>query len=242
MRQDQRNSSRIDFSLGPPGGSRHLVAACVALLVITALAALPVLARHHRSKASDHSVAGEFDYYLLSLSWAPTYCLTHSDDGDECSRKGYGFVLHGLWPQYDAGGYPEQCPTDYELSADAATKGRSIYPSPRLMSHEWQTHGTCSGLSALEYFRAADRSTTSLKVPKEFEAPRADMALSSGQIIDLFRKANPGMPEGSMTVACSRANMSEIRICLSRDLTLQTCGPGVRTSCPNVALRIPAAR
>jgi ribonuclease T2 len=211
------------------------------VLAAAALATATAYARHHHSK-SHEGTAGEFDYYLLSLSWAPTYCLTHSGDGDECASKGYGFVLHGLWPQYEGGGYPEQCETDYDLSADASAKGRSLYPSPRLMSHEWQTHGTCSGLSALEYFRTADRSTASVRIPAEFEAPRTDGTLTAGQIIDRFRKSNPSMPDGSMTVACSRANISEIRICLTRDLAPRTCGHGVRTSCPDVPLLLPASR
>jgi ribonuclease T2 len=223
-------------------GSRRAAIIWVTLLTVAALAAVSVQARHHHSNAGHPGTAGKFDYYLLSLSWAPTYCLTHSDDGDECASKGYRFVLHGLWPQYEGGGYPEQCQTDHELSDDAAAKGGSIYPSPRLMSHEWQTHGTCSGLSALEYFRTADRSTASLRIPVEFDAPRADSMLSAPQIVDLFRKSNPSMPDGSMTLACSRASMSEIRVCLTRDLAPRTCGQGVRTSCPDAPLRIPASR
>ncbi len=223
-------------------GSGRAAISWVAVLAALAFTAATAYARHHHPKASHDGTAGEFDYYLLSLSWAPTYCLTHADDGDECASKGYGFVLHGLWPQYDGGGYPEQCPTDHDLSEDAVAKGRSIYPSPRLASHEWQTHGTCSGVSALDYFRTADRATASVRIPAEFDAPRADLTLTSGQVIDLFRKANPAMAEGSMTVACSRANVSEVRICLTRDLALRTCGKGVRTSCPDVPLRIPASR
>src|SRR5579871_3179389 len=122
-----------------------------------ALVALAVQARHHHAKSNQNGQAGEFDYYVLSLSWAPTYCLTHADDGAECSGKGYGFALHGLWPQYDSGGYPEECATQFELSADAAAKGRTVYPSERLMQHEWLEHGTCSGLDALMYFNTADR-------------------------------------------------------------------------------------
>lgn len=214
----------------------------IIVLATAALATATAFARHHHSKGSHAGTAGEFDYYLLSLSWAPTYCLTHADDGDECASKGYGFVLHGLWPQYDGGGYPEQCQTDFELSDEAAAKGRTIYPSPRLMSHEWQTHGTCSGLSALDYFRTADRSTASVRIPTAFNAPRSDIAMSAQQVIDLFRKSNPAMADGSMTVACSRADLSEIRICLTRDLAVRACGKGVRTSCPDVTLRIPASR
>ncbi len=172
---------------------------CVGLqlcaLALLLLAAAPADARHRHRDNSD-AQAGQFDYYLLSLSWAPTYCLTHSDDGAECSNKGYGFVLHGLWPQYDGGGYPENCGTQYELTSEAAAKGRTIYPSARLMSHEWQTHGTCSGVSALEYFSIADRATAAVNIPSAFEAPRDDQTLTAPQIIDLFHRANPNLPDG----------------------------------------------
>jgi ribonuclease T2 len=217
-----------------------VIAACVAVIALGTLAT--IAEARHRHKNSHQGQAGVFDYYLLSLSWAPTYCLTHSDDGAECSNKGYGFVLHGLWPQYDGGGYPEQCQTDYQLSAEAAAKGRTIYPSPRLMEHEWQTHGTCSGLTALEYFRTADRATAAVKIPGQFEAPRADLALNAGQVLDLFRAVNPGLPEGSVKVACGRATVSELRVCLTRDLAVRSCGKGVRTTCPDVTLRMPASR
>lgn len=211
------------------------------LMTLTVLTATIAEGRHHHNKAQE-AQAGQFDYYLLSLSWAPTYCLTHSDDSSECSSKGYGFVLHGLWPQYDGGGYPEKCAGDYELTTTAAAKGRTIYPSERLMSHEWQEHGTCSGMSALDYFRTADRATAAVKIPPAFEAPRNEQTLTATQIIDLFRRANPELPESAMTVACSRANLSEVRVCLTKDLSVRACGQGVRTSCPKVALQVPASR
>ena len=34
---------------------------------------------------------GEFDFYVLSLSWSPTFCLTHPGN-EQCTGKGYGFV------------------------------------------------------------------------------------------------------------------------------------------------------
>ncbi len=220
---------------------RSRVGLQVCTLALLLLAAAAADARH-RHRTNPDAQAGQFDYYLLSLSWAPTYCLTHADDGAECSNKGYGFVLHGLWPQYDGGGYPENCETQFELTADAAAKGRTIYPSERLMAHEWQTHGTCSGVSALDYFSTADRATAAIRIPAELSAPRADQTLTAPQIIDLFHRANPQMPDGAMTVACSRATMSEIRVCLTKDLVVQACGQGVRNHCPRVPLQVPASR
>jgi ribonuclease T2 len=211
------------------------------LLAVAAVASMSVQARHH-SRGHTDGQSGQFDYYLLSLSWAPTYCLTHSDDGGECSGKGYGLVVHGLWPQYDAGGYPQRCSTQFDLSAAAASKGRTLYPSERLMQHEWQEHGTCSGLDALNYFQAVDKATSVVKVPPALETPQTPQSQTAAQLVQLFRGANPQMPADGMTVACSRADLSEVRVCLTRDLVLRSCGRGVRTTCPQVPLTIPASR
>jgi ribonuclease T2 len=205
-------------------------------------AALAVQARHPHVPAAGNGQAGQFDYYLLSLSWAPTYCLTHANDSEECSGKGYTFVLHGLWPQYDAGGYPENCPTQFELSADAIAKGRTLYPSERLMQHEWRRHGTCSGLDAREYFDTAERATAVIKTPTTLAASHSGQSLTAARIANLFQGANPQLPEGAMTVVCTRAELSEVRVCLTRDLKPRSCGRAVHSNCPRVPLDIPASR
>jgi ribonuclease T2 len=159
----------------------------------------------------DGGASGSFDYYLLSLSWSPSYCLTHADDHTQCGTKGLGFVLHGLWPQYDAGGYPQDCNREMQLPAQAAALGQTLYPSPKLMQHEWQSHGTCSGLS-------------------------------STQIATAFRAANPDLPEDGVTIACSRGQLSEVRICLTRELAIRSCGQGVRGTCPDGPVRVLSSR
>jgi len=220
--------------------ARASLTLCAAALLFTALG---VQARHHhRAHAERAAEAGQFDYYVLSLSWAPTYCLTHADDGAECSGKGYGFVVHGLWPQYDTGGYPEECPTQFQLSADAAAKGRRVYPSERLMQHEWREHGTCSGLDALGYFNIVDRASATVKIPRALDAPPSTQRLTSQQIIGLFKDANRQLPDNAMTLACSRDNLSEVRLCLTKDLAVRSCGRGVRINCPRVPLTVPASR
>lgn len=67
--------------------------AAIAILAITfGNIGLSSARQSHQGKAPTESVAGVFDYYLLTLSWSPTFCLTHKDD-TQCSGKGYGFVL-----------------------------------------------------------------------------------------------------------------------------------------------------
>lgn len=204
--------------------------------------AAPVQARHHRARVDSGATSGVFDYYLLSLSWAPTYCLSHTGDTAECGSKGYGFVVHGLWPQFDQGGYPENCSTSYELTADAESAGRTIYPSEGLMQHEWLEHGTCSGLDALGYFQTVDRATSAVRTPPMLETPQAMQNLSAGQIAELFRGANPRLTADTLVVACSRGELAEVRVCLTKQLALRSCGRGVHSTCPAGTVAVPASR
>jgi ribonuclease T2 len=210
------------------------------VLVVLWLASPAAFARHHQGGAQQGQ-SGRFDYYLLSLSWSPTYCLTHPYDREQCASKGYGFVLHGLWPQYDSGGYPRSC-ADTALTADAEAFGETLYPSPKLVQHEWAEHGSCSGMDAMTYFRTADHATAVVRIPATFEAPLATLLMSSDQIAAAFRAANPALPIDSLTVVCSRGQLTEVRVCLSRTLAVRSCGRGVRSSCPAMPVQIRSVR
>lgn len=216
--------------------------ASVFLSALLSLACMPAMSRYHGSGDVGDATPGVFDYYLLSLSWSPNYCLTHEEDRTQCGTKGLGFVLHGLWPQLDDGGYPQYCQGEQSLSAQAAALGQTIYPSPKLMQHEWQSHGTCSGLDAVSYFKTADRALASLQVPPMLEAPPLSLTLSVAQLLTAFRRANPRLPENAVTVVCSQGQLSEVRICLTRELALRTCGPRVRSTCPDGPFQVRSSR
>jgi ribonuclease T2 len=212
------------------------------LLVLLCLGGTAAHARHHQYREADETqgaqgIPGQFDYYLLSLSWSPTYCLTHPYDRAQCAGKGYGFVLHGLWPQYESGGYPQDCAAT-PLDPQAAAIGNSLYPSPKLAAHEWARHGGCSGMDAVSYFRAADRATAAIRIPSMLEAPASVGQMSAEQIGAAFQTANPTLPAHALTVACSHGRLMEVRVCLTRELTVRPCGRGVRSSCPAPPVQI----
>ncbi len=208
--------------------------------IVLALACAVSYARHHHAKPATGE-PGQFDYYLLTLSWSPTYCLTHPQDSNQCSGKGYGFVLHGLWPQFDGGNWPEFCSSE-RLSPAAEQLGMRLFPSPRLMEHEWQRHGTCSGLDAVSYFKTADRALAAVRVPADFEAPARSLTVTGEQIAAAFRKANPAIAADGLTVACSRGELSEVHVCLTRELAPRSCGKGVHSTCPSAPVDVPATR
>ena len=210
------------------------------LAVLMALTCAVAFARRHHAEPAA-GTPGQFDYYVLTLSWSPTYCLTHPQDHNQCSGKGYGFVLHGLWPQYDTGSWPEFCSTA-PLPQDARQLGSTLFPSQKLMEHEWQRHGTCSGLGAIAYFRTADKAVAAVKVPSDFAAPHQSLSLTGAQISSAFHQANPSIPANGLTVACGHGELTEVRVCLSRELQPRACGKGVRNTCPAAPVDIPATR
>ncbi|HEX3726314.1 MAG TPA: hypothetical protein VHV08_08725, partial [Pirellulales bacterium] len=97
---------------------------------------------------------GRFDYYVLALSWSPSWCAASQERSPErapdqqCSGRPFAFVVHGLWPQYEHG-FPSYCQVPAPR-LDRAVVGAALdlMPSPRLVFHEWDRHGTCSGLPA----------------------------------------------------------------------------------------------
>ena len=220
-----------------PRPRSYAFAASLALLAGSA-----ALARDHGDAGG--AAAPRFDYYLLSLSWSPSYCLTHRNDGDECGNKGFGFVLHGLWPQYRSGRWPQHCRTD--TAPDRATVERTLafMPSRRLIEHEWQAHGACSGLGPADYFALADRAFAAIAIPPALRTPQTPPALSADGLVKAFTHANPGLQRSMLSVVChDGAELAEVRICLDKDsLAPRACGGNVRNSCRYGTLTIPAAR
>lgn len=171
--------------------------------------------------------AADFDYWLLALTWSPSWCRDEArPDAGQCER-GLGFVLHGLWPQYEAG-WPEDCdsphrdPTRRQTAAMADVMG-----SGDLAWYQWKKHGRCSGLPADAYFAAARAALAGIALPVVGRDSVTAEALEAG-----FRAANPGLAPDEMIVTCSDATVREVRICLDPDLAPRTCGADVlRSAC-----------
>lgn len=200
-------------------------------------------ARHssHHPRADVH--AGAFDYYVMALSWSPTFCEAHADEEEQCAHKGYGFVLHGLWPQYENGGGPQRCPTAAEPDRHTVATTLAFMPSKRLIAHEWHAHGACSGLDAAAYFALADRAFATMRVPQELKAPPADVQMDASSLRRALEHSNPGLRDDMLTLHCSHGELAEVRVCLDKDLAVRHCGKRLRNACPaSATFRIPASR
>ena len=187
-------------------------------------------------RGSIPSASGQFDYYLLTLSWAPEYCHGHPNS-PECDGSHRGFVVHGLWPQFQNGRWPSDCSSAPGL-ADPSTM-LDIMPDPRLIAHEWQKHGTCTGLTANQYFGVVRSAYASIKIPRSLINPARTTQRGATEIKQLFASANPGISADGMAIRCHNRYLAGVEFCLGKSLRPVSC-QGVR-DCDQPSIRIPAA-
>jgi ribonuclease T2 len=192
------------------------------------------------------SVAGEFDYYLLALSWSPSFCATQKPGAqqEQCGAgRRFGFVVHGLWPQYDKG-WPQDCDTAHgDRVPDALVRQMlDIMPSRKLVGHEWAKHGTCSGLDPAGYFDATRQARAAVRIPAQFEAPSDYLSTTPSALKQALLAANPQLRENMLVVTCRDRTLQEVRVCMNKDLSPRACGANERRECRSEQLVLPPVR
>ena len=186
------------------------------------------------SASGGRNTPGTFDFYVMSLSWSPGFCASPAGRNDNIQCGGsrqFAFVLHGLWPQFEPKGWPQDCSA--EGVDDSIVKGMlDIMPSPRLVQHEWGKHGTCSGLSAKDYFEEAREAFAAVKIPEKYKAPSRQIMIDPDQMRADFAGANPKFGDRGFAVLCSGNGrfLQEVRACLTKDLEGRACNKEVINS------------
>ena len=187
---------------------------------------------------------GDFDLWVLSLSWSPSFCeATGRARGDlQCARP-FAFVVHGLWPQYQRG-WPSDCDTRAAPPSRAQVSDMlDIMPSPGLIAHEWRKHGTCSGLSGESYLRVIRKLFETIHIPDEFRDTREPRMVSTREVERAFIAANKGLDGDEISVQCDSRRLQEVRICLKKDLSaFVSCGETDRRACRLDRVYMPAVR
>lgn len=169
--------------------------------------------------------SSNFDYFLLTLSWAPEFCATNKNGAGtaECDpKKHMGLVVHGLWPQYNNGKWPQDCASTPPVASATVNHMLPIMPGKQLIQHEWSKHGTCSGLSVQDYFGAIEKLYTDLKVPDNFNKPSDEAQTSPADVEGQFASANDA-PKEAFRVSCPQNEFSAVEVCLSKDLKYMAC-------------------
>jgi len=214
----------------------------LAMAVGMALAA-PAAAQDRRQNEP-----GKFDYYVLSLSWSPSYCEASAERApnrapdQQCGARPFAFVVHGLWPQYERG-FPSYC----QVPAPRLDRGivgsvLDLMPSPRLVFHEWDRHGTCSGLTPHAYFETMRKARAAVKIPDDYLALGQPAMVTAADVADAFVKANPNLSRDDVAVMCDKKRLSEVRICLTKSFAFRVCPEVTQRACKLERMTMPAVR
>jgi ribonuclease T2 len=218
-------------------------------LALPLAAGLALLADGAKAQDKRQNAPGEFDFYVLSLSWSPSFCEEASERGRgagrsqmQCSGRPYSFVVHGLWPQYE-NGFPEYCQRPApRLNRNIVSSMLDLMPAPGLIFNEWDKHGTCSGLDSRNYFEAIRKARAVVKIPAEYLDLSLAKTVAPADVEEAFVKANPGLSTAAISVTCNRTRLSEVRICLSKDLQFRACEELDRRACRRDQVTMPPIR
>lgn len=198
---------------------------------LLALLAMPGLGA---TQGKPGAKAGDFDYYVLSLSWNAAWCEAEGviRGAPQCDPSlDIGFVLHGLWPQYE-NGWPEFCRTSQADPTRAQTRAMAdVMGSDGLAWHQWKKHGRCTGLSAEDYFALSREAWSRIERPEVFRQVTTPLRVKPQVLEEAFLKVNPGLVPDGVTVTCKDRMFREVRICLNRDLSPRTCSGAVARDC-----------
>lgn len=206
----------------------------------------PQAERKQNQPADKKLPAGSgFDYYVLALSWSPSYCAAEGERANrqQCdSGRPYGFVVHGLWPQYEQG-FPQDCDTPQPRNVPYAQARQlsDIMPSTGLVTYQWRKHGSCSGLSQQDYFAVMRQAAQHVAIPSAYRQPNRRAPVNPQVLEQAFTAANPGLQKDGIAVTCDRDYLREVRICLTKDLSFRSCPEVDRSSCRRRSVDMPGA-
>ncbi len=198
-------------------------------VVRVAFAALVALSMTAAAPAQDRrqNQPGQFDFYVLALSWSPSFCEAAHERGrapqQQCGARPFSFVVHGLWPQYEKG-FPEFCQVPApRLDRNIVSSMLDLMPAPRLIFNEWDKHGTCTGLSARAYFETVRKARAVVKIPEPYLEVKQVLSVTPDEVEEAFVAVNPGLTRDAIAVTCDRRRLHEVRLCMGKDLAFRAC-------------------
>ena len=169
-----------------------------------------------------------------------TSTTTSGTSFQQCGTvRPYAFVLHGLWPQASSGPPPMSCSNASPVAADTVDHMLNFMPTRSLIQHEWQKHGTCTGLSAQDYFAKVEQAFKQVHVPDQYRNLNREQQFSVPDIEKRFADANSAPPQ-AFRISCHAGDLIGVEVCVDKKLQYRTCTQNVR-ECPvsNVEMRPP---
>ncbi len=136
------------------------ISAALGAVVVAAIAFSVLVV--DRPRPSD-KVAANSSSSLFVVTWGPSLCKVEPSNpgcrSGHVGQLGPALILHGLWPQPPSEQYcgvPKGHDQTVNLPRDVQTSLQSKMSDVSMMApHEWNAHGTCSGVAPADYFSIA---------------------------------------------------------------------------------------
>ncbi len=219
-------------------------------VIVALVAALGYSVWQNQNKSGQvgqtQTTSGTFDFYVLALSWSPTFCAEQSsgDEKEQCGTgRPYAFVVHGLWPQNERG-FPADCASQFgaRIERGIADNMLDIMPSRDLVFHEWRKHGTCSGLSPENFFALTRKAKEQVTIPRQYLKLTDYLTVTPDEVERAFIGANASLQQNAIAVTCSNRYLKEVRICMDKNLRFRPCPEVDAKSCRAAKTVMPPVR
>ncbi|ADG08572.1 ribonuclease T [Caulobacter segnis] len=165
--------------------------------------------------------------YLLALYWSPEACragIPESDKAIQCQANSFGFTVHGLWPNGPDRVHPRYCRPSPPMSPATVKANLCMTPSPWLLQHEWQAHGTCQWDTPEAYFKKARKIREKLNVPDL--DPGADGIMTAGEVRKAFIDRNGKLSPEGLNVRVKDGRLTEVWVCMDLKFKWAACRGG----------------
>jgi len=162
--------------------------------------------------------AAAFDLYLMVQQWDPSLSTSY-------------FTIHGLWPEFVNGSYPQNCAGpkfDVNVISGLVSTLNKVWPSNSgsnnvFWQHEWEKHGTCSDFAEYAYFQNAINLQAKYNVKDALDKsnilPTGTKTYTTASInsaVQTYIGAQPALH-------CTGSKLVEIALCISKSLGLTNC-------------------
>lgn len=194
------------------------------------------------------AIAVAYDYNLFVVQWKPSQCVRKTS---HCAQGflSNDFSIHGLWPEYFNGSWPQDCYLNHdwpeddirrefrltdELEVKLNENWSSYKPDSRgFWKHEWDKHGTCyePNKGSVEFFDL---------VLKQYDLYDVKKVLADAGIVPTNGKGYDKVDiqnafTNRVTVDCrkisKRIYLDSIFVCLDHDLNVIDCLEEFRGPC-----------
>lgn len=173
-------------------------------------------------------------------TWVPSFCQIEGRNMQHCNYKANnkGFLIHGLWPNFRNGSWPQFCPGPPFKSGninDLEEELEKYWPESLeglkrdvLWKHEWSKHGTCatSSIPSMhDYFATTLSLFKTIDFYKGFQkgkiSPQGGSTYKTREILQALTYASPAktMP----VVVCKNGKLFEVRYCIDKLLNFVEC-------------------